>query len=162
MTDRRRIWLRVLLWTLAVGWMAVIFAFSVQGADDSNQISGRVTRWLLTVFDTNFSNLSPAKQALRVMRCRVAVRKMAHFLIFAVQGVLCFAALSVDLPLRHAFWATLGIGAMQGAFGEALQVFVPGRSCELRDMCIDFAGVLLGAAFLLLILYWIQRKKLKK
>ena len=29
-------------------------------------------------------------------------------------------------------------------------------------MGIDFAGVFLGAAFLLLILYWIQRKKLKK
>ena len=45
---------------------------------------------------------------------------------------------------------------------EVHQAFVPGRSCELRDVCIDSAGVLLGAAFLLLILHWIQRKKLKK
>ena len=77
-------------------------------------------------------------------------------------GLLAFAAFSVDLPPRRAFPAALILGGVRAVLDEVQQAFVPGRSCELRDMGIDFAGVLLGAAFLLLILYLIQRKKLKK
>ena len=51
---------------------------------------------------------------------------------------------------------------VRAVLDEVHQSFVPGRSCEFRDVCIDFAGVLLGAAFLLLIFSCIQRKKLKR
>ena len=90
------------------------------------------------------------------------MRKLAHFLIFAGLGFLSFAAFSVDLPPRKAFPAALGLGAARAVLDEVHQSFVPGRSCEFRDVCIDFAGVLLGAAFLLLIFSCIQRKKLKR
>ena len=160
--DRRKTWLRVLLWALAVAWMAVIFGFSAQAADDSDQTSGRVIRWLLTLFDGSFSSLPPEEQLLSVEAWSFVVRKLAHCAVFAVQGCLAFAAFSVDLPLRRAFPAALILGGARGVLDEVHQSLVPGRSCELRDMCIDFAGVLLGAAFLLLIFSLIQRKKLKR
>ena len=162
MTGRRKTWLRIALWTLVIAWMIVIFSLSAQVADDSNSTSGRVIRWLLTHFDGSFSSLSPGEQALRIDDWSFTVRKLAHFLIFAGLGFLSFAAFSVDLPPRKAFPAALGLGAVRAVLDEAHQSFVPGRSCEFRDMCIDFAGVLLGAAFLLLILRCIQRKKLKR
>ena len=90
------------------------------------------------------------------------VRKLAHFSIFAVLGLLGFAAFSVDLPPRRAFPAALILGAVRAILDEVHQSFVPGRSCEVRDMCIDFAGVLLGAAFLLLILLFIKHQNNKK
>ena len=147
---------------LTIVWMAVIFLFSAETADRSSETSGRIIRWLLTRFDRSFLSLSPEEQLLRMEDWSFAVRKLAHFTLFAVLGFLCFAAFSVDLPLRRAFPAALILGAARAVLDELHQSFVPGRSCELRDMCIDFAGVLLGAAFLLLILYSIQRKKLKK
>ena len=177
MKDRRKLWLRLALWALVIAWMAVIFYFSAQAADDSERTSGRVVSWLIDHFDRSFSSLSPEAQLLRMEDWSFAVRKLAHFAVFAVLGFLCFAAFSVDLPPRRAFPAALILGGLppRRAFPAALilggvravldevqQAFVPGRSCELRDMGIDFAGVLLGAAFLLLILHWIQRKKLKK
>lgn len=160
--DRRKTWLRVLFWALVAAWMAVIFAFSAQAADDSNQTSNGVIRWLLTHFNRSFSSLSLEEQVLSIEAWSFVVRKLAHCAVFAVLGCLAFAAFSVELPPRRAFPAALLLGGGCGILDEVHQSFVPGRSCELRDMCIDFAGALLGAAFLLLILYWIQRKKLKK
>ena len=162
MKDRRKLWLRLALWALVIAWMAVIFYFSAQAADDSDRTSGRVVAWLIDHFDRSLSSLSPEAQLLRMEAWSFAVRKLAHFVVFAVLGLLTFAAFSMDLPPRRAFPAALGLGSVRGVLDEVQQAFVPGRSCELRDMGIDFAGVLLGAAFLLLILHWIQRKKLKK
>ena len=130
MKDRRKLWLRLALWALVIAWMAVIFYFSAQAADDSDRTSGRVVAWLIDHFDRSFSSLSPEAQLLRME--------------------------------DWAFPAALILGGVRAVLDEVQQAFVPGRSCELRDMGIDFAGVLLGAAFLLLILHWIQRKKLKK
>lgn len=162
MTDRRKLWLRLALWALVIAWMAVIFHFSAQAADDSDRTSGRVVAWLIDHFDRSFSSLSPEAQLLRMEAWSFAVRKLAHFVLFAGLGFLSFAAFSVDLPPRKGFPAALGLGAARAVLDEVHQAFVPGRSCEFRDVCIDFAGVLLGAAFLLLIFSCIQRKKLKR
>ena len=162
MERRRKTWLRIMLWALAVAWMVVIFRFSAEKAVDSDQTSGRVIRWLLTRFDSGFLSLSPEEQLMRMESWSFAVRKLAHFCLFAMLGFLCFAAFSVDLPPRRAFPAALILGAARAILDEVHQSFVPGRSCEFRDMCIDFAGVLLGAAFLLLILLSIKHQKNKK
>ena len=162
MTVRKRKRLRIVLWLAAVAWMGLIFAFSLEDADQSSETSGRIIRWLLAHFDTTFLELSPEEQLLRVGEWSFVVRKLAHFSLFAVMGLLSIAAFSVDLPLRRAFPAALGLGTARGVLDEVQQAFVPGRSCEFRDMCIDAAGVLLGAAFLFLILHLIQRKKLKR
>ena len=159
MTDRRRKWLHIVLWLLVVLWMAVTYAFSAQNAQDSNQTSGRVIRWLLTHFDGSFAALSPEAQLLRIREWSHAVRKLAHFILFTGAGFLAFAAFSADLPPRRAFPAALGLGAAQAVLDEVHQSFVPGRSAEFRDVCIDFGGVLLGASVLLFILWLIQRKR---
>ena len=66
----------------------------------------------------------------------------------------------LEFGVSHGTPTAAIVGSTRG--DEVQQAFVPGRSCEFRDMCIDAAGVLLGAAFLLLILHLIQRKKLKR
>ena len=101
MTDRRKTWLRMALWALAIAWMAVIFYFSAQAADDSDRTSGRVVAWLIDHFDRSFSSLSPEAQLLRMEAWSFAVRKLAHFVVFAVLGLLTFAAFSMDLPPRR-------------------------------------------------------------
>ncbi|MBR2605224.1 MAG: VanZ family protein [Clostridia bacterium] len=163
MRPNHKPWLRIVLWALVVAWMGVIFWFSAEDANRSSETSGRVIRWLLTRFDSGFSSLSLEEQLLRMEDWTFVVRKLAHFSIFAVLGLLGFAAFSVDLPPRRAFPAVLILGAIRAILDEVHQSFVPGRSCEFRDMCIDFAGVLLGAAFLLLILQFAKhQKKLKR
>lgn len=162
MTTRRKIGLRIVLWAAVVAWMVFIFHFSAEKAEKSQKTSGEVVRCVLTVLDEEFPTLPAAEQEARIEKWSFPVRKLAHFCLFAMLGSLCFAAFSVDLPPRRAFPASLGLGAARAVLDEVHQSFVPGRSCELRDMGIDFAGVLLGAAFLLLILLCIKRRNSQK
>ena len=159
MSIRLKRWLRLGLWLLVALWMAQIYRLSAQTADVSSVTSGRVIRWLLERFDSRFADLPQREQALRMEELSFAVRKLAHLCLFAVLGFLAYAAFSGSLPPRRAFPAALILGGGWGVLDEVHQAFVPGRSCELRDMGIDFAGVLLGAAFLWLAVRIVRRRK---
>ena len=52
-------------------------------------------------------------------------------------------------PVRAAFFAAF--------CDETLQLFIPGRSGEVKDVWIDFAGALCGCLFLWLLLKWRSR-----
>ncbi len=143
--------LRFVLWFLVLAWMAVIFCFSMENADESSSTSGAVIRWLLERFDKGFPALSPAEQFAKIEEWSFAVRKLAHFLIFTVLGLLAAAAFSVDLGTKEAFLAALALGIVYAAADEIHQAFVPGRACQLRDVLIDASGVLLGSGCFTLI-----------
>ena len=73
------------------------------------------------------------------------VRKGAHFTEYLILGVSLFLTVR-DLWRRASFWIPWAAGAVYAVTDELHQAFVPGRSCELRDMLIDACGVLLGVA----------------
>ena len=73
------------------------------------------------------------------------VRKSAHFTEFLILGVSLFLTVR-DLRKRSSFWIPWAIGAVYAVSDEVHQHFVPGRSCEVRDMIIDACGVLVGVA----------------
>ena len=151
--------LRIVLWFLVLSWMAVIFCFSMENADESSSTSGAVIRWLLERFDKTFPALSPVEQFAEIEAWSFVVRKLAHFLVFAVLGFLSAAASSVDLGAKEAFLMALAIGIVYAASDEIHQAFVPGRACQFRDVLIDSSGVLLGAGFLILLLRLRARSK---
>ena len=81
------------------------------------------------------------------------IRKAAHFTEFAVLGLLLsflFERITFKQIQRDSARVLLKrilaflTGAFYGATDEIHQLFVPGRSCELRDVGIDAAGVLFG------------------
>ena len=47
----------------------------------------------------------------------------------------------------------LSLGILYACIDELHQYFVPGRACQIRDVCIDTAGVLAGV----LLVLWISR-----
>ena len=159
MSIRQRRWLRAALWALVLLWMAVIFRFSSQTAAASSETSGGVIRWLLVRFDRGFPDLSPEDQALRIEGLSFIVRKLAHGCLFAVLGVLTLSACLVDLPPRRAYPAALTVAAFRGVLDEVHQLFVPGRSCELRDMAIDALGAAIGAGALLVLVLLFRKKR---
>ena len=154
--------LRFVLWFLVLAWMAVIFCFSMENADESSSTSGAVIRWLLERFDRSFPALSPAEQFAKIEAWSFAARKLAHFLIFAVLGFLTAAACSVDLGRKEAFFTALAIGIVYAATDEIHQAFVPGRACQFRDVLIDASGVLFGAGAFTLIRLIRRRSNIEK
>ena len=76
------------------------------------------------------------------------VRKCAHASEYAVLGILILGtaySFSEDSGKRKIHTVVLvcwyGICRQRDEFH---QLFVPGRSCQFRDVCIDSAGVLTG------------------
>ena len=113
-------------------WMLVIFVFSHQPAAISDTQSGVFVEQLQTWFpavDSGFLTF--------------IVRKSAHIFAYFVLGVLMFRALRRTNLARPVLWAVT-ICAIYAATDEFHQLFVPGRSGEVRDILIDTVAALLG------------------
>lgn len=97
------------------------------------------------------------------------IRKaFGHFGLFVVSGL--FTPLALYLSLSPFSWAkhyinvmfSLAVGLFMGILTESIQLTVPGRSGEIKDVLIDFSGYLLGTLIIGLILFLVIRKLRKK
>lgn len=129
---------KYLITTLAI--MAFIFIQSALPGNLSSNESNFIVQILVTLFDVDAGSAG------------FAVRKCAHFTEYLVLGgsaMLMFGEVRLSGLLA---WA---VGAAYAVTDEFHQLFVAGRSCEVRDMCIDAAGVLCGV---LVIVVWRRRR----
>ena len=56
----------------------------------------------------------------------------------------------------------LPIGALIAVIDELIQLFPAGRSCEVRDMVIDFSGILFATLIVTLIISFLEKRTPKK
>ena len=135
---RKRIYLMCVVF-----WMTVIFVFSSRDASQSTQDSSRIGYAIAKLTVPDFETWSPQQQTEYVEHIDFYVRKTAHALEYTVLGFLISGAIEIGSG-KWMWLLAWALGAMYAATDEFHQYFVPGRSCELRDICIDSAGVLLG------------------
>ena len=141
-------------WLLVALMVIFIFSNSAASAGTSNGMSLTVSEWVRPVLDT--VGLHPETDFLNFV-----IRKLAHFSEYALLGCLIAAA---D---RLQPWSWMkGKAALLPFFiipvlDENLQRFSAGRSCELRDMLIDSAGMAAGM-FLAIVLLGIVRHPKKQ
>ena len=120
--------------------MAFIFLQSALPADLSKEESNLIVQALIEFLHVDAKILS------------FAVRKCAHFTEYLLLGLSLFATVREYDPVRlerNEQWQrtallSWGIGALYALTDEVHQAFVPGRSCEFRDMLIDSCGVAAG------------------
>lgn len=119
---------------LVIAWVVFIWSRSLFSGPESTAQSGFFVQLL-----------APAFSALGVeMGLRsFLVRKAAHFLEYLVLGVLLGR---MGRARGGASWQRLFLGLAVPVSDEALQLLVPGRSGQVADVLIDFAGVLVGLA----------------
>ncbi len=127
-------------------WMLVIFCFSAQPSNDSQNTSDIFTRIAQHIFYPDFKSLSEAEQLAVMSNLSFLVRKTAHFTAYALLGVLAFvnamSTTKISQPLKPIF--AFVFCALYALSDEIHQYFVPGRSCQFRDVCIDSSGALLS------------------
>ena len=80
------------------------------------------------------------------------IRKLAHFTEFTALGIL----LSIDTVLflknmKLYVWIPLFIGLLVALIDETIQLFPIGRSSSVKDVWIDFSGVIFGTILLLVL-----------
>jgi len=130
---------KYLITTLII--MAFIFIQSALPGDLSSNESNIFVQILVALFDVDADSAG------------FAVRKCAHFTEYLVLGG---SAMLLFSEMRLGGLIAWAVGAAYAVTDEFHQIFVAGRSCEVRDMCIDAAGVLCGV---LVIALWRRRKK---
>ena len=118
-------------------WMAVIFMLSQQSASISSGQSG--------VFVEQLRHIAPSvdQQLLTFL-----VRKGAHIFAYFVLGILMFNTLwRVDLSkfkFNYPVGLSIIVCALYAASDEFHQLFISGRSGEIRDIIIDSCAATVG------------------
>lgn len=154
MKPRRHWW----VWIIVLLYIYFIFSNSMQVAEASNQLSIKVTWWIVHHLErigvyTNFSVFHGF------------VRKLAHFSEFAGLGFLVTLALTICPLFSSRFLNFLLFLIAIPVADETIQRFIAGRSSQLKDMIIDGSGFLtggfIGYLFVLVIKDLFQRHKTK-
>ena len=144
---------RTIACLLLVLHMVIIFGLSNQNAEESSGTSGRIIRAVVGFVIPDFDEMQPEKQNEIVASLQFIVRKSAHFVSYSILGVLSFLNVATinKLSLLHKFLISLGFSIIYSITDEIHQLYIPGRSGEIRDVCIDSLGALTGIALCILI-----------
>lgn len=132
----------------SMAWYLVIWRFSAQSATNSGALSDRLLYRMLEGMSRIFREQSEEGRRAIVSFLSFFERKAAHmFLYFVMMGLLLLALRSFPRKRFSKAVIAFGLCAILAALDELHQYFVPGRSCELRDVAVDLTG---GAVCLLL------------
>lgn len=119
-------------------WLGFIFSNSLRTASASSAQSSAV----LSVFLPLLEGLGASPEGFHTL-----LRKLGHFTEFAILGGLLAFRRSARRPTWAGRVSTLLLAGLLAALtDETLQLFSPGRSAQVTDVWIDFAGVALGIA----------------
>lgn len=115
-------------------WMLVIFLMSNEIAGTSSSRSDEIVRTIQSL------GVSVPSDLLTFL-----VRKAAHIGAYFVLGILLFNLLKeYGLAVKKIIFISLAIAMLYACTDEIHQMFIPGRSGEVRDVLIDTAGAAVG------------------
>ena len=126
---------------LVILWMAIIFCFSNQKADDSSKLSDGLIVKVANIFVDK--NLSTKDKEIILEKYTTIVRKTAHFAIYLVLGILVINFLC-EYNIKHIILASIMVCLLYSITDEVHQLFIEGRSGEVRDVLIDTIGSFVG------------------
>ena len=121
-------------YALLLGWMVVIFALSSEGHDASTGRSDVIVQVLQSMGASWQTDL-----------LTFLTRKAAHTVAYLVLGVLAYNVMrQYRLSNRVVVAVSAAVVVAYAVSDELHQLFVPGRSGEVRDVLIDSTAGLLG------------------
>lgn len=138
---------KIITCILIILWMGVVFYFSNQVSTESSKISGGITSKVLSLYN-GWENKTPKqkKDAEKV------IRKIAHFSIYTLGGILLLVHMNLyEIKTKCKIIISFLIGTGYAITDEIHQLFIPGRSGEIKDVCIDSLGIITGIIIVILI-----------
>ena len=134
--------------TLLLLLMLSIFILSDQDAVESANTSSGIIKKILSVFVLDFENLPLSEQNEMILSFSFAARKTAHFLIYTLLGIFSFLTFVTYKNLHLSFRMSISaiVCILYAVSDEIHQLFVVGRSGEVRDVLIDSIGSFVGIA----------------
>ncbi len=143
----------------------LIFSFSAEDGTTSKRTSEVISEFILNNF-TDYKNMSET-QAKEVLKATTKViRKLAHYCIYIIVGMLLMGIgyTFYNIGDGNKFLFSQGFGIVYATSDEIHQLFVDGRSGEIKDVMLDSFGVFTGILITIMIvkIYRIIKNKNKK
>ncbi len=159
-TGWQRTGIRILTTALTLAVMVLIFRFSMEPAEQSDNTSGQISRKVIAVLYPDYERKAPEEQQEIYDSVQHSVRKAAHFTEYAVLGLMIRLCLESWLGRRRGlFCAAWGTGTLYAGTDELHQMVIDGRSGQWTDVLIDSGGVLTGAALAVLVIWLLARRR---
>lgn len=137
--------MRYVYWAMTLAIMVFIFINSSQTAEISSQTSSSFTEKLLTIFYSDFSDLSEMQRHILISSLQHFIRKAAHFSVFFALAFSCYLALNTyNIKIYIKMLLTVTISVLYALSDEIHQLFSEGRACQFSDIIIDTAGAVCG------------------
>lgn len=146
---------------LIVIWMLFIFSMSSQNAGVSLNTSGNTIKVVLSIVP-KFREQPKEVQDNIVESLQIIGRKSGHFIGYMMLGVLSMLLLLKFKNINKKPLFAFLICAIYAISDEIHQLFVPGRSGQVRDVIIDSCGSLVGIAIVLILIKLLEIKRHKK
>jgi VanZ family protein len=124
-----------LKWALVIIWAIVIFMFSNQTGDVSNNNN----KFVVDLFNLIGLNLDTYFGGM----VDFIIRKLAHFIEYFIFYYLIYNALIENQSHRSALLNSIIIVFIYACSDEIHQAFIPGRGPGIRDVLVDTGGGLL-------------------
>lgn len=131
---------KIITFIFIIIWAIIVFYFSNQESTKSSKLSGGVTKVVIEVFKI------PEKVTVKQQETmETVIRKLAHFSIYTLGGILIISHINLyKITLKKKLIISLVIGICYAITDEMHQLFIVGRSGEIRDVIIDSIGVSCG------------------
>lgn len=134
--------LAVIFWLLTAAVMVIIFMFSADTGEESEEISQSLFGMLIDYIGRFISH--------------DVLRKIAHFTEFAALGFCMTGAIHYTFGKRNFFLPFIPC-VLYAVSDEIHQYFVPERACRIFDVFIDSCGVATGIGIFLLFLFIVSK-----
>ena len=124
---------KYILLTITILWGAFILYMSSRNAVESMEDSSLIVDFLINIFSLRIETIDILT---------TIVRKGAHFSEYFILSLLCLSTYKNFNNHKVNFSFVLLVCNLVALSDEFLQGFIPGRSSEVKDVFIDFAGAL--------------------
>ena len=141
----------------------MIFAFSMENAEQSDLRSGVFSRTVISILHPGYEQMEPDRQKTIYDSIQHAVRKTAHFTEYLLLGFmirLCLESWFGSRMKKLSPLALIGFsaGTAYACTDEMHQLAIEGRSGQWTDVLVDGSGVLAGVMLGTLLIRRINRK----
>lgn len=154
--------IRYILMIFIIILCVIIFNFSSEDGEKSNESSSKVIKSIILI-DKNNRDLSQAELDIKIESMQIFVRKSAHFISYMLLGILtmsCAATFKGKKIIK--FSLSIFFTFLYSCTDELHQRFIAGRSGSIKDVCLDTVGAFVGILLVLLIILLVEKIKIRK
>lgn len=132
--------------------MILIFTFSSKNSHSSNSTSKNLIDWGITIYEKISHQHINHDRVIK--KLNYPVRKLAHYSIYFLLGIFVYQIFLYS-SFSYKVILSISICFVYAMFDEFHQLFVPGRTGQIRDVFIDTMGAMTSIFFFH---FWENRK----